>query len=166
MNIIKVYRVASFILLPVGILLGLIAVIGLVVGLGNFAILLPAFICGATVVYIFASFSFLQKVVERQAVCKRSFKDVIKVNAFVALFFACLTLLNSILILFDPDATKLLLESMATMQQNLPQKTDPRLFTGMLKGVTTFMIIISLLIIFHTRISFRLLKQYEAYFKL
>src|SRR5829696_2555663 len=99
MNRLSIYKIVTYLLLPIGSLLGLFTLIALLFALGNMAMLLSLFITGATVIYIFSSFVFLRKGIERSVVSKKFLKDLIKVNAYVALFFAIMGFMQGIMVL-------------------------------------------------------------------
>ena len=159
-----VYRVISYALLPVGVILGLVTLFALFYALGTLTMLFSVFLTGATVIYIFSSFVFLQKGIDKQQGFKASLKDIIKVNAYVAVFFALLGLLQGILILLNPEATKLLLDNMKAMQPNTPQAADTVTLLKALKVVLYFMIALSVLLLFHITATFRYLRQYKDLF--
>ena len=165
MNRLTIYRVISYALLPVGVVLGLATIFALTFALGNLAMLLPVFLTGATVVYIFASFSFLQKGIDRHVVSKHSFKDFIKVNAYVALFFSILGLMQGIMILLNPEASKLLIDNMKTMQPDNAQALDVAKLMKVLKAVLYFMIVLSSLLLFHIWSTFKYFKLYPDLFR-
>ena len=76
MNRLNIYRIVSYLLLPVGALLGLATLEALFVALGNMAMLLSLFLTGATVIYIFSTFVFLKKGIDKGAVSKKFLKDL------------------------------------------------------------------------------------------
>ena len=165
MNRLTIYRVIIYALLPVGVVLGLAMIFALSFALGNLTMLFPVFITGATVVYIFASFIFLQKGIDKQIVSKRSLKDLIKVNAYVALFFSILGLMQGIMILLNPDATRLLIDNMKAMQPENAKALDVIGLMKVVKMVLYFMIILGALLLFHIGSTFKYFKQYPHLFK-
>ena len=164
MSRLMIYRVVSYALLPVGVVFGLVTLFALMIALGNVAMLLSVFLSGATVIYIFSSFGFLQKGINRQQLCKGSFKDLIKVNAFVSLFFAILGLMQGIMILLNPAATQILIDNMKAMQPEAPQAVDSAKLMQVMKVVLYFMIVLSSLLLFHIGSTFRYMKQYPDLF--
>lgn len=159
-----IYRLVSYLLLPVGAIFGLATIFALLVALGNMAMLLSVFLTAATALYIFSSFAFLQKGIDKQQLCKVSLKDFIKVNAYVALFFAMLGLMQGVLVLLNPEATKLLIDNMVSMQANTTQTADKASLFKIVNVVLYFMIVISVLLLFHITATFRFLRQYKDLF--
>ncbi|CAN5464693.1 hypothetical protein BH10BAC3_BH10BAC3_36090 [soil metagenome] len=151
-------------LLPVGVILGLVTVAALFFALSNIAMLFSVFLTGATVIYIFSSFVFLQKGIDKQITSKRFLKELIKVNAFVSLFFSILGLMQGIMILLNPAATQILIDNMKAMQPDTPQPVDAAKLMQVMKVVLYFMIVLSSLLLFHIGSTFRYLKQYPDLF--
>jgi len=164
MNRLTIYRLISYALLPVAIVLGLATVAALFFALGNLTMLFSVFLTGATVIYIFSSFVFLQKGITKRLACKQSLKDLIKVNAYVTLFFSILGLMQGIMILLNPEATKLFLDNMMAMQANNSQTADAATLMKVVKVVLYFMIVLSSFLLFHIGATFRYLKQYQDIF--
>ncbi|MES2648899.1 MAG: hypothetical protein V4717_18625 [Bacteroidota bacterium] len=164
MNRLSIYRFVSYLLLPIGTLLGLATLIALFVALGNMAMLLSLFLTGATVIYIFSSFVFLRKGIEKGIVSKKFLKDLIKVNAFVTLFFAIMGVMQGILVLLNPTATRLLIDNMLAMQPEGSPPLGADQLMQVMKGVLYFMIILGSLLLFHIGSTFRYLKQHAALF--
>ena len=164
MNRLNIYRIVSYLLLPVGVLLGLATLVALFVALGNIAMLLSLFLTGATVIYIFSSFVFLKKGIEKGVVSKKFLKDLIKVNAYVTLFFAIMGVMQGIMVLLNPAATKLLIENMLAMQPESTQALGAEKLMQVMKAVLYFMIVLGTLLLFHIGSTFKYLKQYPALF--
>jgi predicted membrane channel-forming protein YqfA (hemolysin III family) len=158
-----IYRIASYLLLPIAALMGFATLLFLMAALGNFAMLFPVFIAGSTVIYIFASFSFLQKI-DRKIPCKPSLKDWIKVNGFVAMFFVAQLLTSVIFSITNPALTNQAIESMIETQGSSMKGIDPEMVKRTMKGMFYFMGLFGVVLFFHIFVSFRLLKQYAVLF--
>lgn len=155
------YRILSYVLLPVALLLGLATLAGLLLALGNISVLLSVFACGATTIYIIASFLFLQRVIEGRQTVKHSLRDWVRANAFVAVFFSVLIVLQSILFLANPALMQQAMEQVATMQQTpLP----PAAVQQSMKAALFIMQIVGLTLLIHIRLTFKLLKLHAGYF--
>lgn len=158
-----IYKIISYLLIPVAAFLGFATLIALVNALGNAAMLLSVFISGATVLYIFSGFAFLQKGILKQNTCRPGLKDLIKVNAYVAVVFAMMGLIQGIAILLSPGIAKTFVESMMAMQ-TAEIKANSQGLMKIFYGVMYFMIVFSGLLLVHLTISFRFLKQYQYLF--
>lgn len=157
------YRIASYLLLPIAALMAFATLMLLLMALGNFAMLFSVFVAGSTVIYIFASFAFLQKI-DRKIPCKPSLKDWIKVNGFVALFFVAQLLVSVIFSITNPALTNQAIESMMATQGKNLQGVDTAMMQKVMKGMFYFMGAFGLVLLFHIFVSFRLLKQYAVLF--
>lgn len=156
------YRILSYLLLPVAILLGIGTLFGMLMALGNFSILLSVFACGATTIYIIASFMFLQRVVEAKRTVRHSLRDWVRANAFVAMFFSALLLVQSYMFLTNPELMKQVLEQVASMQQAaLPAESVMK----SMKAALVILQVVAVVLILHIGMSFRLLRQYAAHFE-
>lgn len=160
-----IFRVLSYILLPVGAFFGFMALLFLLSAIMNPALLLIVFLFFCMSVYTFASFSFLTKGIIAGRQCKASLKDWIKVNAYVCLFIAAMFLLNSVSILaMNPVTLRPTVEQMLEAQPNLPASFNTDFFLRLLKTVSYFMLFIGLVLLIHIFINFKLLKQYGHLF--
>lgn len=156
-----VYRILSYLLLPVAMLLGLATLAGLLMALRNFSILLSVFACGATTIYIIASFMFLQRVIEAKRMVRHSLRDWVRANGFVAMGFGALMLVQSYLFLTNPDLMKQVLEQVASMQQ---AALPPAAVMQSMKAALVIMQVVGIAILVHIGITFRLLRHYAAQF--
>jgi hypothetical protein len=155
------YRILSYLLLPVALLLGLATLAGLVMALGNFSVLLSVFACGASTIYIIASFLFLQRVVEAKRVVRHSLRDWVRANGFVAMGFGALLIVQSYMFLTNPEFMKQVMEQVATMQQ---AAVPPAAVMQSMKAALVIMQVVGILMLVHIAMSFRLLRQYASHF--
>jgi len=164
MSIVNIYKILSFILLPIAAILGLICSLGLLVALGNPTILLPISMLICTVIYTISSFVFLQKGLVKGVKCNPSLKDWIKVNAYVSLFFATMSIVQFITIMFHQGWVQESMNQIIAMQKNLPADTIammPKIFKTFLYFSFSFGIIL----LAHISISLTFLKKYSSLFE-
>jgi len=157
------YRIITFILLPIAAVFGLFTLIMLLAALANPAILLGVFLFASMVIYVIASFIFLQKGIDKNQLCNHSLKDWIRVNAFVSIVYCVLMLLNSVTLLGSPKLLNDTIHEMLSQQQNLmplPEATYIRI----IKGVFYFLAIYSAILLVHIILTFRVLKAYKHMF--
>lgn len=162
---IKIYRILTFILLPIEILMGLMALLMLVMSLGNIAALLPVFMISCTVIYIFSSFRFLNSGIEQHKPLKASLKHWIKVNGYVSVGFCMLMITQLITILLHQELLQEMYQQAIVMQskmkgQKLPEQVFKNVMIGMLCGILTY----AVLLLVHTFMSFRFVRQYQHLF--
>jgi uncharacterized membrane protein YuzA (DUF378 family) len=162
---ITLYKILSYILLPIAALLGLFTFIFLFAALSSPAALLPVFTMAATVIYVFTSFSFLQKSIIQQRQVKAKLRDWIKVNAYVAMFVAISSLMQGVTFLANPAIMKEALEQANSMMKQMNQPVTYDLM-DMMKGIIYFIIGFAAVLLTHIVISFQLLKKYKDYFAL
>jgi hypothetical protein len=157
------YRLLTYLLLPLGLLFLFLTIASLLAATGNIAALLPAFLCGATVIYIGASFQFLHKGILDNQPLQPSLWDWIRVNGFVALFIGSLFLFQSIYFRDNPELTEQLKAQLDAMPEEVETDKLPDL-TSIVSWVLNFMFICGVLIIIHIFLGFTLLRKYAHLF--
>jgi hypothetical protein len=157
------YRFISYILIPVAALFAAADLMVLMTALRNPPFLLPVFMIACVVIYVFSSFSFLNKGILQAKPRKPSLKDFIKVNAIVTVVFATLMLYQTVAALTDDKLLADFINQVMAMQKNtsdVPKET-------MLKAIKAFLYflgIFSVLLVIHIVMTFRLLKHYRHVF--
>ena len=164
MNQLVIYRIATYILLPFGAFLGFGVLFMLLAALGNFALLLPVFIAGATVIYIFASLVFLGHV-QKQSLCKHSLKDWILVNAYVALFMVVNLMANLVVVVFYPDSFRETVQHFMDTQGSSLSGISAAQMLRTVKGVLYVMGFLGMVLFVHIMLSFRLIKRNKDLFE-
>ena len=160
MSTVNIYKILSFVLLPIGALLGLICLMGLLIAFGNPSILLPLSLLICTVIYIISSFIFLQKGLMKGTKCVHSLKDWIKVNAYVSLFFASMSVVQFFTLVFQPA----LLQQFIDQQKNIPPDAAA-LMPRILKTVMYFFLAFGIFLMAHISLSLNFLKQSASLFE-
>ncbi len=165
MRALKIFRILSYIMLPIGGLFGLIALLTLIPALMNPSMWLMLFLFASVVIYTFTSFRFLNKGIERNARCKPSLKDWIKVNAYVTLGMGGMFFINAIGILsLGPVALSDFVTQMMEAQPNLPKGMKPDLMISLLKTVAGCMLVISVIVIAHVILALGMVKKFGHLF--
>jgi hypothetical protein len=157
------YRALSYILIPFGAILGFLALITLFASFANPAGLFPAFLCGATVVYLVSSFNFLHNNLLRNAAAKPSLYDWIRVNGFVAIAFAVLFIVQSIYFRNNTEINEQLQAQVNEMAAQMPGQEMPDL-NKIIRWVLNFMLVSGTVLLVHTILSFSLLKKFRHLF--
>ena len=163
-TILIVYRILTFLLLPVAAILGLVDISLLLLALSNPSALLPAFAIACIVIYVFTSLSFLVMGILGGRQCKPSLRDWIRVNAFVSIAFGGLTVIEYITLLNNKTFASELIKQ-AMQQPGIPPNMTAASLEQILLSFLFFFFIFSVLLIIHILISFRLLKQFNYLFK-
>jgi len=164
-KLLPVYRVISFVLLFVAGFLALADLFSLLLSLANPAGLLSVFILTGVIIYTFTSFYFYRDGIRRGRLVKKSLKDWIKVNAFVAIFFSAMILIDTVAILTHPELIEPVYKQALRMQpDNAASSISLQSFKQMLNGVFVVFGIYALLLLGHIIITFRILKAYAYLF--
>jgi Sec-independent protein secretion pathway component TatC len=162
---IKIYRILTFILLPIEIIMGLMALIMLIMSLGNVGALLPVFMISCTVIYIFSSFRFLNSGIEQHKPLKASLKHWIKVNGYVCIGFCILMITQIITLLVHPEVMQEMYQQLMVMQNKMQgQQLSAQLFKNMMIGMFCGMLAYAVLLLVHSFMSFRFVQQYQHLF--
>ncbi|MES2331015.1 MAG: hypothetical protein V4539_15535 [Bacteroidota bacterium] len=165
MKQLTIFRILTFILLPIAAMFGFMDILFLLSALANPALLLIAFILGAFVIYTFVSLQFLLKGIDTGRQCKPSLRDWIRVNAFVSSFMGIMFLLNALSIFFTNDLTlREYVSQFMQAQPNIPSMLNLALFMTIMKGMAWFMFFLAIFLLVHIQLNFRLLKMYGHLF--
>lgn len=157
------YKVLSYIIMFIALLLSFMVISGLLIALANPVLLLNVFILAAVVIYSFTSFSFLQKGLIRKQKLKSKLKDWIKVNAYVSVTFVTLIFFQTIGMVMNPAVLKAVIDqfqSLQAAQTSLPSGQIVQL----LQIVMYAMMIYALMLGTHIALTFRLIKQHGDLF--
>lgn len=165
MPALKIFRILSYIMIPIACLFGLMGFLILIPALMNPSMWLMLFLFASIVIYTFSSFKFLSSGIERNARCKPSLKDWIKVNAYVSLVMGGMFFINAIGILsLGPVALNDFVTQMIDSQPNLPKGIKPELIISILKTVAGFMLVASIIIVAHVILGLRMVKKFGHLF--
>ncbi len=165
MRALKIFRILSYIMIPIACLFGLMGLLVLIPALMNPSMWLMLFLFASIVIYTFSSFKFLRSGIERNARCKPSLKDWIKVNAYVSLVMGGMFFINAIGILsLGPVALSDFVTQLIDAQPNLPKGIKPEFIISLLKGVAGFMLVCSIIIIAHVILGLGMVKKFGHLF--
>jgi hypothetical protein len=129
----------------------------------NPAILLTIFIVAAVVLYTFSSYRFLRTGIDKGQTLKKSKKDFIKVNAYVAMIFAVMNFMQSLTVMLDPKYLNDMLKQIDQMQQSAGGNTVAYL-ASFIKMVLWVFLFYAVALGVHIYISFQLLKKFSGLF--
>jgi hypothetical protein len=128
---------------------------------GNIAALLPAFLCGATFLYIFFSIRFLHTGVVKGLPMPKSLYDLIRVNGLVALFLGVSFIIQGIALRGNADLEQQLQVQMdAISKQMADQKISDYDPMKLINAVLDFMLVIGILLFTHIMLGFVQLKKF------
>ena len=152
-----IYKILSFILLPIGALLGLVGLFGIISGLGNPYLLLSSAITICTCIYIFASFLFVYNSLINNKQSNSSLKDWIKVNAYVALFISSSCIIDFVTLKSKPSLINDFTKQMNTMTKSLPPEAMT-MMPQIINSVLYFLLVFGLILFVHITFSLSLIK--------
>lgn len=163
MKSLTIYRIFSYVLITIAILLGLASLFALLIALSNPVLLISVFIIITVVIYSFSSFLFLNNGIDGKRKLKPGMKDLIKVNAYVALVFVIMNIIQFFTVMSNSAVLNDAMNQVKTFQNNQsPLSND--LMIKMMKGIMWFLFLYAVVLGVHISMTFRLLKQYDHLF--
>ena len=162
MNLNLVFKILSFILLPIAILIGVLDTFAITMAISNPQMLLPVFILAAVVMYVLSSIRFHRNAVLGEKTFTKKTKDFIKVNGYVALGFSTLSLIQGVMVLVSKKAMAEVLDTYSKM--SAANHINVASAQNIIYISLAISIAVSLIIIAHITLSFKFLKQYENKF--
>jgi hypothetical protein len=162
----KLYKVLTYILIPIALFFGFIDILFLMSALANPGALIFVFIIACLVIYTFVSFKFYKLGVQREQPLTKNLKDWIKVNAIVSIFLCSLFCLDAISVLGSSNATLLkYIDEYLLQQPGFPKEVSANFVLSILKIASVILLITGAVGIIHIRITLRLVKQYDYLFE-
>jgi hypothetical protein len=163
MKSLTLYRIFSYILISIAIILGIASLFALLIALSNPVLLISVFIIIAVVIYSFTSFFFLNNGIDGKRNLKPGMKDLIKVNAYVAIVFVMMNIFQFVTVMSNTSVLNDAMSQVKTFQNNQsPLSND--LMLKMMKGIMWFLFFYAVVLGIHISMTFRLLKQFEHLF--
>jgi hypothetical protein len=161
MNIL--YRIFSYFLLIIAAIFGIAALFVLLIALSNPPLLLSVFVIAAVVIYSIASFLFLLNGIDGKRQLQPKLRDWIKVNAYVALVFVIMNIIQSIAVLQNPAILSDAVKQVTDMQQS-KAPVSAAMMLRIMKAVVWFLLFYAVILGIHISFTFRYLKQYANLF--
>jgi hypothetical protein len=165
------YKIASYVLLLVAGLFSMVVVFTLPIGLANPPFLLGIFSILGVVLYSFSSFQFLSKGLNNGHVFRKGFKDFIKVNAYVSLFFFLQSFISSLNIIINREVWNKIIPEMQQFQSGMTANLSPQELIRLNEQLKLFMqvgawmiLAYSVLLLVHVLATLRLLKKRQNLF--
>ena len=154
---ITLYKILSFILLPIRAILGLAGLFGLISGLGNPYLLLSSAITICASIYIFASFVFVYNGLIKEKQSRSSLKDWIKINAYVSLFISSSCIVDFITLKMKPSLLHDFTSQMLIMKKDLPPEAIA-MMPQIINSVLYILLVFGLILFIHIAFSLTLIK--------
>lgn len=163
MKSLLLFRIVSYFLLVVAVILGIAALFTLLIALANPALLISVFVVVAVVLYSVSSFLFLHNGIDGKQKLKSKLRDFVRVNAYVSIVFAAMNIIQSLVVIIDPSALTTAVNEFAAAQQTA-SPIPTVLFLKIMKVAMWFLLIYAVALAYHISATFRYLKQYAGLF--
>ena len=159
-----IYRILSFLLLPVAVLFGVLCLAALPVALSFPPALFSLFLLACFVIYVIAASVFLNKGIAAGRACKPVLRDWIRINGIITLIYFLLTTISFILLKSHPELLEKSLRQWSGSSY-LPAGTNEKDLRNTMMATANVFIGLGAIIIVHVIITFRLMKQYRRVFE-
>lgn len=158
-----IYRILSFLLIPVAVIFTLCVIIMLGVALQNLAILLTMLIMACIAIYSFASLNFLIKGIDGKKHLRTRSKYLLKVTALVSALFVVMIISQCIILLLHPEAVQQsIAEAMTNFKGSLQfNKVE---MENYLRAICYFFVTYGIVLGVHIIFSFQNLEAYNYLF--
>lgn len=159
-----IYRIFSFLLVPVALLFTISVLLFVRAAFANPAMLLPLFIIACVSIYSFAALNFLIKGIDGKKYLGRSSKDWLKVNAIVSIVFSLIMIFQCILFMVQPET---LHEIAVQAKQNGGDelKVSLEVFENYLRITSYFFLAYAIVLLIHALLSFKFVRMYNFLFQ-
>ena len=159
-----IYRILSFLLLPIAILFSMGFLLFIRAAFANPAMFFPLFLIACIAIYTFASLNFLIRGIDGKKFLGKSSKDWLKVNAIVSILFAMLMISQCIIFLMKPE---MLSEMAAQAKENAGTdlKMSAASFENYIRVTSYFFLVYAVVLFVHIIMSFQYLKKYAYLFQ-
>ena len=157
-----IYRILSFIINILSAFVAITIVFIIPLAIGSPALLLPLFVLICVVLYAWFSSRFRQLVLMRRVQVKKSLKDWIKVNGYVALVFSILNISSSLAFIRNPSV---ILDSYKEMMKQFGTKMQQEISVNTITTASYIMLVWLLALCIHVFWTFALIKKNESFFE-
>ncbi|MFT4153906.1 hypothetical protein [Parafilimonas sp.] len=158
------YRIFSFLLLPMAILFSVAVLLLLRAAFNNPAMFLPLFLIACIAIYTFASLNFLIRGIDGKKFLGRPSKDWLKVNAIASTVFALLMITQCTIFLMHPDMLQQI-TAQAKANAGTELNISDAAFGDYLRIISYFFLVYAIVLFVHIIISFQYLKKYGYLFQ-
>lgn len=159
-----IYRILSFLLLPVAALLAMNCLAAIVIALANPPILITVFLFACIAIYIIASYIFLKRGIERNSPRRPVLRDWIRINGFITLLLGLVGIPMFTGVKLTPADAKLLLNQLQAQNGGRQFGISVAEFQNILSGFVTALAVISIVLVIHVLITFHLVRRFRYLF--
>ncbi|MGN6354722.1 MAG: hypothetical protein ACTHLB_15125 [Parafilimonas sp.] len=159
-----IYRILSFLLLPMAILFSIAILLLIRAAFANPAMLLPFFLIACIAIYTFASLNFLIRGIDGKKFLGKSSKDWLRVNAIASTVFSLLMITQCTIFLMHPE---MLQQITAQAKENAGAefKMNKADFENYIRITSYFFLVYAIVLFIHIMLSFQYLKKYAYLFQ-
>lgn len=159
-----VYRILSFLLLPIAVLFSISCLLLITTAFANPTMLLPLFIIVCVVIYSFASLNFLLKGIDRQKFLGKSAKDWLRVNAIVSAIFAVLMISQCTIVIMHPEMLHSII-AQAKLNAGSQLKLNSDEIVQYMRNCCYIFLVYAIILFVHVLFSFQLMRSYSFLFQ-
>jgi len=161
---IVIYKIISFVLLPVAAIFGIVCLLSILTAISNPTMLISVFLNACMVIYVITSFIFLTKGIDGGRQCKPVLRDWIRINAFITFAFYLLAAIAFSAIKFNKSFLNDALQQMEA-QGSIPPGITAGELQQMAGTFVNFLLVLSILLVIHILITFHLMNKYRNLFE-
>lgn len=159
-----IYRIFSFLLLPIAILFSITFLLFLRAAFSNPSLFIPLFFIGCIAIYSFASLNFLIRGLDGKKMLGRSAKDWLIVNAIVSVVYSLLAVFQRIMFSLNPGAVEEIVKQVKTNAGDALKATDAQVIQTV-NAASYFLLIYGIVLFVHILFSFQYIKKYQYLFQ-
>jgi len=160
----SIYRVLSFLLLPIAVIFSMAFLLFLRAAFANPLMFIYLFLAACIAIYTFTSFNFLVRGIDAKKILARSAKDWIIVNAIVCIIYCLAGIFKLFIFYFYPAkieeiANQLKINGGDELKLSVPQIIQT------ITAALYFLLAYIVVLFTHVILSFQFIKQYNYLFQ-
>ena len=159
-----IYRIFSFLLLPIAILFSVAVLLLIGAAFANPQLFISIFVATGVSIYTFASLNFLIRGIDGNKFLGKSSKDWFIVNALVSIIYALSAIAQQFILMLHPEIIENLAES-AKNNAGSSLSLSHEQVIQLIKGSSYFIFIYGIVLFIHIIFSFYYLKKYNYLFQ-
>lgn len=159
-----IYRILSFLLLPMALLFSVLFLLFLRAAFANPALFLPLFLFGCIAIYSFATLNFIIRGIDGEKLLGRSSKEWLLVNAFVSLLCAAWAVAQGVFLFLHPESVREM-AAQAKLNAGDALKASEEEVIQYLNALSYFLLVYGVVLFVHIIMSFQFVKKYRYLFQ-
>ena len=159
-----IYRIFSFLLLPMAILFSISFLLFLRAAFSNPALFITLFLIGCISIYSFASLNFLIRGLDGKKMLGRSAKDWLIANAIVSLVYSLLAIAQRIMLALNPETVQEIASQAKANAGDALKASDAQVMQS-INAASYFLLVYGIVLFIHILLSFQYIKKYGYLFQ-